>query len=171
MYGIQPLPHTSLSDSFGPRTDPNIGPSHSKATEMSTQDPETSPRAEFSVTESSSSSASKVAFAQPVDVNSSDANGKGTTDLWDLEEFDDDEDLAEWRVDNPVFDSDDDEVAAMGSLLEGDDKAVALTEKELDFFRKGWNSVMEAYDRNLERGISYEETGNRLYRGDVLVQD
>jgi hypothetical protein len=74
-------------------------------------------------------------------------------------------------MDNPVFDSDDDEVAGMGCSLEEDDKTIAITEKEWNFFLKAWDSVMEAYDRNLEMGISYEETGNRLYRGDVLVQE
>lgn len=28
-----------------------------------------------------------------------------------------------------------------------------------------WNSVIEAYRLNLEKGISYEETGNRWYWG------
>ena len=103
-----------------------------------------------------------------VDVNSNDTRGKRKPDLWDYEESDDDVDLAEWRVDKPYFDSDDDiDVATSEGLLDREE----LTEKELDFCRKAINSVKEAYYRNLEKGISFEETGNRLYRGEVLVQD
>jgi hypothetical protein len=91
------------------------------------------------------------------------------TDYWS----DDDYDVAhldQYRVVDFDFQSDDDiDVATAVNLLE--ERGVPLTKEELDLCQKAWNSVVEAYERNLEKGISYEETGNRLYRGEPLVQE
>jgi hypothetical protein len=103
-----------------------------------------------------------------VDINSNDMRGKWKPELWDFEESDDDVDLAEWRAEKPDFDIDDDiDVTTSEGLLDRQ----GPTEEGLDFFRKALNSVREAYDRNLEKGISIEETGNRLYYGEEPVQE
>ena len=91
------------------------------------------------------------------------------TDYWSDDDYDV-RHLDQYRVADFDFQSDDDiDVATAVKLSE--ERGVPLTKEELDFCWEAWNSVMEAYKRNLEKGISYEETGNRLYRGEPLVQE
>jgi hypothetical protein len=39
-----------------------------------------------------------------------------------------------------------------------------------DFYLKAWKSIMEAYEHNSRNGISYPQTEERLYRGEVLIE-
>jgi len=171
LHGISLESPTVHWSSLGRRPDVNIEPSHSKETESSIQNLETGSLAGFTFAESSSSSAARV-FGQHIDINPTDMTGKWKPDPLHFEESDDDDDLDEWMVDRPDFDFDDDECPVpVGSLLEREDNIDPLRDEELAEFRKAWISVMKAYRVNLERGISEEETGNRLYRGEILVQD
>ena len=172
LHGIPLESPTVLWSSLGRRPDVNIEPSHSKETESSLQNLETGSLARFTFAESSSSSAARVVFGQHVDIIPTDVTGKWKPESLHFEGSDDDDDLDEWMVDGPDFDFDDDECPVpVGSLLEREDNIDPLRDEELAEFRKAWISVMKAYRVNLERGISEEETGNRLYRGEILIQD
>lgn len=80
--------------------------------------------------------------------------------------------LDEYRVANFEYESDDDiDLKYALELSELNERVSGLSQEQLDFYQNAWSSVMKAYKHNLERGISYEETGDRLYRGEPLIQE
>jgi hypothetical protein len=96
-----------------------------------------------------------------IDVNSIDTKGKRRLEIWDFEDPSDDVDLSDLIVHKPSFDLDDDIDLAFSEEVV---PRIELTEERLDLFRKAMSSVTEASHRNLEMGISFEETGNWFYR-------
>ena len=45
-----------------------------------------------------------------------------------------------------------------------------FTQEEIEELKKRLDEVADAYDRNLEKGISYEETSQMLYRGELAIK-
>ena len=172
LYGIPADSRTVPWSSMGGRPGPNIGSSHSKCIESSSRDPGSRPLPRFALTEPSSS-ASKVTFAERVKVIGKDKMKKENPDPADYssDEYESGH-LDQYRVANYDYPSDDDidvKYALKSSEMEG--RYVPLTKEQLDFCWNAWDSVMKAYKHNLEKGISYEETGERLYRREPLIQE
>ena len=172
LYGIPTDSRIMPWSSMGGRSESNIGSSHSKRIESSSRDPEARPLTLSALTESSSS-ASEVTFIESVNVI-----GKDKMEKWnpDPEDYSSDDyecgHLDEYRVANFEYESDDDiDWKYALKLSELNERTSRLSQEQLDFYQNAWSSVVKAYKHNLERGISYEETGDRLYRGEPLIQE
>ena len=174
LYGIPTYSRTMPWSSMGGRPESNIGSSYSKSTESFSRDPEAHPLPGFTLTEiEPSSSTSKVTFIEPMKVVGNDEMDKWNPDLVDYssDEYDTAH-LDQYRVTDSHYSSDDDiDAKYVVKREEWEKRDVRLTKEQLDCCRNAWNHVREAYKHNLEKGISYEETGWRLYLGEPLVQE
>jgi hypothetical protein len=149
---------------------PNIRPSHSKRTEKSAPDPEICPVLGL-IVESSSSTAQKTILPPRPDHLLRNASAARDPYFGGYEFLEDEEevDMSEWDIYKPGIDSDDDmDGIKAASLWDRQKRVFPLTEKELNFCRKVFNSTTKIGSIN-QRENRFEQRGERLYSNEILI--
>jgi hypothetical protein len=172
LFGVPTEFNTESRFSLGFQSVPNIRLSHSKCTEKSALDSETRSIRKF-IVESSSLTTQKTVSPPRSSHLLSDASKTKDSCFGDSDPLgvEDEVDLSEWEIQVPDIDCDDDmDGVKSASLWDREKRVNPLTQKELDFCRKVFNSATKpgSIDRRVNR---FEQRGERIYNSGILVRD